>query len=283
LSGNVRLKLDACRTDDTPGRFAVNVAALERVMPRQLEPGEITARLGAPWISASDVERFCTEVLDATVDVEHLPQVGSWTVKLRSGGRRSVALSSEWGTARADAVTLLDAALNQRLHTVTDATDDGRRVRNDAETLAALLKGHDVVVSSTRFVGGTDAATLIAAARQAGVKRVIVVGGAGSLEVAPGVALVDTPEFPEIYKAEAIGGSAFLQTLRAETELDWTFLSPSALFEPGERTGRFRLGGDRLLVDASGNSHISMEDYAIALADELETPKHSRARFTVGY
>lgn len=153
----------------------------------------------------------------------------------------------------------------------------------DAETLAALLKGHDVVVSSTRFVGGTDAATLIAAARQAGVKRVIVVGGAGSLEVAPGVALVDTPEFPEIYKAEAIGGSAFLQTLRAETELDWTFLSPSALFEPGERTGRFRLGGDRLLVDASGNSHISMEDYAIALADELETPKHSRARFTVGY
>ncbi len=153
----------------------------------------------------------------------------------------------------------------------------------DAETLAALLKGHDVVVSSTRFVGGTDAATLIAAARRAGVKRVIVVGGAGSLEVAPGVALVDTPEFPEIYKAEAVGGSAFLQTLRAETELDWTFLSPSALFEPGERTGRFRLGGDRLLVDASGNSHISMEDYAIALADELETPKHSRARFTVGY
>ena len=140
LSGNVRLKLDACRTDDTPGRFAVNVAALERVMPRQLEPGEITARLGAPWIPASDVERFCTEVLDATVDVEHLPQVGSWTVKLRSGGRRSVALSSEWGTARADAVTLLDAALNQRLHTVTDATDDGRRVRNDAETLAARDK-----------------------------------------------------------------------------------------------------------------------------------------------
>lgn len=153
----------------------------------------------------------------------------------------------------------------------------------DAEPLAALLKGHDVVVSSTRFVGGTDAATLIAAARRAGVKRVIVVGGAGSLEVAPGVALVDTPEFPEIYKAEAVGGSAFLQTLRAETELDWTFLSPSALFAPGERTGRFRLGGDRLLVDASGNSHISMEDYAIALADELETPKHSRARFTVGY
>jgi len=187
------------------------------------------------------------------------------------------------------------AELLRRRHTVTGiarnvaaaAAQPGLTLKagdvTDAETLAALLKGHDVVVSSTRFVGGTDAATLIAAARRAGVKRVIVVGGAGSLEVAPGVALVDTPEFPEIYKAEAVGGSAFLQTLRAETELDWTFLSPSALFEPGERTGRFRLGGDRLLVDTSGNSHISMEDYAIALADELETPKHSRARFTVGY
>lgn len=185
--------------------------------------------------------------------------------------------------------------LLQRRHTVTGiarnvaqaATQPGLSLKagdvTDADALAALLKGHDVVVSSTRFVGGTNAATLITAAKQAGVKRIIVVGGAGSLEVAPGVALVDTPEFPEIYKAEATGGRAFLQTLRAETELDWTFLSPSAVFEPGERTGRFRLGGDRLLTDASGNSRISMEDYAIALADELETPRHSRARFTVGY
>ena len=152
LSGNVRLKLDACRTDDTAGRFAVNIAALERVMPRQLEPAEITARLGAPWIPASDVERFCTEVLDATVDVEHLSQVGSWTVKLRSGGRRSVALSSEWGTARADAATLLDAALNQRLHTVTDATDDGRRARNDAETLAARDKQEALTARFSNWV-----------------------------------------------------------------------------------------------------------------------------------
>ena len=153
----------------------------------------------------------------------------------------------------------------------------------DAEPLAALLKGHDVVVSSTRFVGGTDAATLIAAARQAGVKRVIVVGGAGSLEVAPGVALVDTPEFPEIYKAEASAGGVFLQALRGETELDWTFISPQALFEPGQRTGHFRLGGDALLIDGAGNSHVSMEDYAIALVDEIERPRHPRQRFTVGY
>jgi putative NADH-flavin reductase len=95
----------------------------------------------------------------------------------------------------------------------------------DGKALARLLEGHDVVVSSTRFVGGIDAATLIAAAKQAGVKRVVVVGGAGSLEVAPGLALIDTPEFPEIYKAEASAGGVFLQALRGETELDWTFIS----------------------------------------------------------
>lgn len=153
----------------------------------------------------------------------------------------------------------------------------------DVHALAEVLQGHDLVVSSTPFVGGIDAPTLIAAAKQAGVKRVIVVGGAGSLEVAPGVALIDTPEFPAIYKAEASGGRAFLQALRTERELDWTFISPSAFFEPGPRTGRFRLGGDQLLVDADGKSHISMEDYAIALADEIETPRHARTRFTVGY
>lgn len=152
-----------------------------------------------------------------------------------------------------------------------------------AATLAPLLQGHDVVVSATRFVGGIDAATLVAAARQAGVPRIAVVGGAGSLEVAPGVALIDTPQFPDAYKAEAGAGRVFLQALRGEKDLDWTFLSPSALFAPGERTGQFRLGGDQLLVDAQGNSHISMEDFAIALADEIERPQHARQRFTVGY
>lgn len=141
LSGNVRAKLAACRdAEDPDGRYRPNIAALERVLPRQLEPAEITARLGAPWIPSRDIERFCTEVLDATVDVEHLPQLGQWSARLRDGSRRSVALSSEWGTSRADAIKLLDAALNQRLHTVTDATEDGRRVRNDAETLAARDK-----------------------------------------------------------------------------------------------------------------------------------------------
>jgi len=149
LSGNVRAKLAACHdANDEDGRYRQNVAALQRVLPRQLEPAEITARLGAPWIPSGDVEQFCTDVLDATVDVEHLRQLGHWSVRLTGGGRRGVALSSEWGTARADAVTLLEAALNQRLHTVTDATDDGRRVRNDAETLAARDKQEAL---TTRF------------------------------------------------------------------------------------------------------------------------------------
>ncbi len=152
----------------------------------------------------------------------------------------------------------------------------------DVERLVPLLKGHDAVISTTRFVG-SDAVSLIGAVKAAGVPRLLVVGGAGSLEMAPGVALIDTPEFPAAYKDEASAGRDFLNVLRGEQALDWTFLSPSALFEPGQRTGRFRIGKDSLLVDADGNSAISMEDYAIALVDELEQPKHSRQRFTVGY
>ena len=151
------------------------------------------------------------------------------------------------------------------------------------DALVPLLRGHDAVISATRFVGGSDAATLIAATKKAGVPRLLVVGGAGSLEVAPGKALIDTPDFPDAYKAEASAGGAMLQGLRAEKELDWTFLSPSALFMPGARTGKFRIGGDALLTDGNGKSWISMEDYAIAMAEELETPSHSRRRFTVGY
>jgi putative NADH-flavin reductase len=151
------------------------------------------------------------------------------------------------------------------------------------DALVPLLRGHDVVISATRFAGGPDAATLIAAAKKAGVPRLLVVGGAGSLEVAPGQALIDTPAFPAAYKAEASAGGTMLAALRQEKELDWTFLSPSAIFAPGERTGKFRIGGDALLADANGKSWISMEDYAIAMADEVQAPKHPRARFTVGY
>jgi hypothetical protein len=153
---------------------------------------------------------------------------------------------------------------------------------NAPETLAPLLAGHDAVISSTRFVS-TDPAKLIAAVKRAGVPRLLVVGGAGSLEVAPGLQLVDTPQFPAAYKPEALAGRACLTRLRSEDALSWTFLSPSALFVAGERTGRFRLGADQLLTSAEGKSWISFEDYAIALLDEIEQPKHERARFTVGY
>jgi uncharacterized protein len=152
----------------------------------------------------------------------------------------------------------------------------------DQGKLADLLRGHNAVVHSVMFVS-TDVSNVIGATKKAGVPRLLVVGGAGSLEVAPGLQLVDTPEFPQIYKAEALAGREFLTALKAEKELDWTYVSPSAFFAPGERTGNFRIGRDQLLASPNGESKISMEDYAIAFADEIETPKHSRQRFTVGY
>lgn len=151
----------------------------------------------------------------------------------------------------------------------------------DKDGLAALLKGHEVVISAVHFTV-SDPHKLIDAVKAAGVKRYLVVGGAGSLEVAPGIALVSTPEFPAAYKDEATKGGEFLNLLRQEKELDWTFLSPSALFFDGPCTGTFRLGKDQLLTTEKGSS-ISFADYAIALADEVEKPAHSRQRFTVGY
>ncbi|BCB17400.1 NAD(P)-dependent oxidoreductase [Bosea sp. ANAM02] len=152
----------------------------------------------------------------------------------------------------------------------------------DKDGLARLVAGHDAVISAVHFTA-SDPQILLAAVKQSGVERYLVVGGAGSLEVAPGVKLFDTPEFPAIYLDEARKGGAFLDLLKQEQGLDWTFLSPSALIQPGERTGKFRLGADQLLVDGKGDSAISAEDYAIALVDELEQPAHSRRRFTVGY
>ncbi|WP_340265120.1 NAD(P)-dependent oxidoreductase [Sphingobium mellinum] len=196
------------------------------------------------------------------------------------------------GTGRAG--TEISAELARRGHQVTaisrhpeNAIDaDGvTAVAGDVAqpaTLVEAIRGHDVVVSAVMF-SDTDPAALVGIVRDSGVPRYLVVGGAGSLLVAPGVALIDTPEFPEAYKAEASKGATFLNYLRGVDDLDWTFLSPSAYFFVGDRKGSFRLGKDDLLVDADGNSSISYADYAIALVDEIETPRHSRARFTVGY
>ena len=153
---------------------------------------------------------------------------------------------------------------------------------SDPGSLAPLLSGHDAVVSSIHFLD-FDPGKLIGAVKASKVTRYLVVGGAGSLEVAPGVRLVTVPDFPAIYKAEAEKGGAYLDLLRAEKELNWTFLSPSALFVPGERTGKFRLGTDQLLTAADGKSWISYQDFAVAMADEIEHPAHNRRRFTVGY
>ncbi|KRB94213.1 NAD(P)-dependent oxidoreductase [Noviherbaspirillum sp. Root189] len=157
--------------------------------------------------------------------------------------------------------------------------------------LAAQLKGHDAVISAFSGHAKSDIydyylrgmRAIIRATQEAGVPRLLVVGGAGSLEVAPGLQVVDTPEFPAQWKATAEGAREALKLLRQQTHLDWTMLSPSAHIAPGQRTGNFRLGTDQLLVDKSGESHISLEDYAVAMIDELEKPAHPRQRFTVGY
>jgi putative NADH-flavin reductase len=153
---------------------------------------------------------------------------------------------------------------------------------NNQSDVATFSAGHDAVISSVKFQL-IQPRILLAGVAQAKVKRLLVVGGAGTLEVAPGVQLLDVPGFPEAYKPEALGGRAFLNLLRAENKLDWTFLCPSAEFAPGPRTGKFRIGGDQLLTGADGKSWISMEDFAIAMIDELENPRHVRERFTVGY
>ena len=152
----------------------------------------------------------------------------------------------------------------------------------DQAGTAKLLAGHDAAVSSVHFLD-SDPEKLIGAAKAAGIGRYLVVGGAGSLEVEGGVRLVTTPTFPAQYKAEAEKGAAFLDRLKQEKELNWTFLSPSALFVAGTRTGKFRLGTDQLLTGADGRSWISFEDFAVALADEIERPAHLKRRFTVGY
>ena len=196
--------------------------------------------------------------------------------------------------ASGNAGSRISAELARRGHSVTAIARHPEKIAAEANVtptrgdvmdqagLARLMAGHDAAISSVHFLA-SDPAKLIGAAKESKVGRYLVVGGAGSLEVAPGVRLVTTAGFPVAYKAEAEKGAAFLDLLRAERELNWTFLSPSALFVAGERTGKFRLGTDQLLTAADGKSSISFEDFAVALADEIERPAHIRQRFTVGY
>jgi putative NADH-flavin reductase len=164
----------------------------------------------------------------------------------------------------------------------------------DAVSVEKSARGADAVVSAISprpSARGRAAPSLAAAVRalvaglgKAGVKRLLVVGGAGSLEVSPGQALVDLPTFPAAYRPEALAQREALQLLRAEAgDLEWTYLSPAAEIHAGARTGSYRITRDQLLADALGKSIITFEDYAVALLDELERPRHVRLRFGVAY
>ena len=153
---------------------------------------------------------------------------------------------------------------------------------NHPEALSGLLRGHDLIASSAPFVPGISA-LLLQAVRGSGVKRFVVVGGAGTLRKADGSLVKDDPHIPKEWLPAINEGGELLKLLRADQQLDWTFFSPAALIGPGERTGKFRLGGDDLIVGADGKSSISYDDYAIAFVDEVEQSRHVRRRFTIGY
>ncbi len=156
--------------------------------------------------------------------------------------------------------------------------------------LKEVIMQQDAVISAYGPGAGEDphnvittTHSIIEAMRQAGIKRLLVVGGAGSLEVAPGVQLVDTPEFPEAWKGGALAHREALRIYQKINDLDWTYMSPAAMIIAGERTGKFRLGKGQLVTDEKGNSTISMEDFAVALMNEIENPKHIHKRFTLAY
>ncbi len=179
----------------------------------------------------------------------------------------------------------------EKIATVTGITATKGDVSDPVE-MEKILKGVDAVVSAVSPPQGQEqelipaTGALLAAARNAGVKRVIVVGGAASLLVAPGVTLLSSGHLPEQWKAIAKAHADLLDLLRTTdlgAGLDWTYFSPAGFIQPGERTGKFRLGKDDLIVDGQGQSRISAEDYAVALVNELERPQHVRERFTAAY
>jgi uncharacterized protein len=162
----------------------------------------------------------------------------------------------------------------------------------DTASLAGLIQGNDALISAFNpgwkdlnlyedQVRGTK--SIIEAAKKAGIKRILWVGGAGGLEVKPGVRVVDDPALPDWVRPGSLATINALDQLRNEPDLEWTFLAPSAELKPGQRTGQFRFGENQLLVDSAGHSRISVQDFAVAMINELEHPLHLRRRFTVGY
>ena len=191
---------------------------------------------------------------------------------------------------RGHAVTAL--ARDPAKHTPRDGLAVVQADATDAAQVADAVRGADAVVSAynpgwqdpeiyANFLKGSRA--ILDGVRRSGVTRVLVVGGAGSLYVAPGVQKVDTPGFPAAWKQGALAARDLLNEIRDEQALDWTFVSPAAILEPGPRTGNFRLGTDQLLMNGDVPAKISVADLAVAIADELEAPAHVKRRFTAAY
>ena len=166
---------------------------------------------------------------------------------------------------------------------------------NNVDELAKIISGKDVVISAYNagwtnpniyddFMRGSKA--IQQAVKKSGVKRLIVVGGAGSLFVAPGLQAVDTPDFPKEYHAGSSAARDYLNIIRQEKDLDWVFVSPAFEMYPGitsGRTGKYRLGSDNPVFDENQRSAISVQDFAVVIADEVENPRHHRERFTAAY
>jgi putative NADH-flavin reductase len=220
-----------------------------------------------------------TIIPHALIHLSQLENVMSNIAIIGATGRAGSQLLEE-ALRRGHSVTAIardTSKLGPRAGVVNKAVD-----ALDAEALQAAVAGHDVVISAAHFAT-LPASAVIGPVKKAGVKRLLVVGGAGSLRLPDGTRVIDSKGFPEEYKAEAGAGAVFLENLLQEKDLDWTFLSPSAEFVEGERTGTFRVGKDDLLVSSAGRSWITFADYAITMMDEVEAPKHTRQRFTVGY
>lgn len=189
----------------------------------------------------------------------------------------------------------------RRKYEITAATRDSSKIDKNTDRLRgislnvldpisveAVVSGHDVVINAFGPQFGNEgelteaASAIVEGMKRAGVQRLLVVGGAGSLEVEPGVRLMDTPDFPaEIRPLAQAHVDAY--EIYSQSDLDWTYISPASWIEPGKRTGNFRIGTNRLITDDDGASRISVEDYAAALFDEVEDPLFTRTRFTVAY
>lgn len=187
---------------------------------------------------------------------------------------------------RGHAVTAL--ARNTGKYAARDGVTVVQADAQDAQQVARAVAGHDAVINAYNpgwgeaqihdlFLKGTDA--ILDGVQASGVKRVLVVGGAGSLYVAPGVQLVDTPEFPAEWKQGALAAREALNRIRGRQQLDWTFLSPPVFLQPGERSGAYRIGGDEVPMADGKPAGITVADLAVAIVDEIESPKHVQKRF----